>query len=118
MLAQLTDIRSLSLPIEVQLENRSPTLPVRWILNLPQGSVYTGTLSHRGTLPPGGRASVQTHAWVCEPGRVPLGGWEVIRETGDADGDVDGGATGGESGWTPRMSWIGAGGGSVEVVAA
>ncbi|EKD03504.1 hypothetical protein A1Q2_02222 [Trichosporon asahii var. asahii CBS 8904] len=73
------------------------------------GPVYTGTLSHRGTIPAGGRASVKTHAWVCEPGRVPLGGWEVIRETGDAETDGE---------WVPRMSWIGAGGGSVEVAAA
>lgn len=70
--------------------------------------MYTGALSHRGTLDPGASTSVTTHAWVCEPGRVPLGGWEVVRETGDADGE----------GWTPRMSWIGAGGGSVEVAQA
>jgi hypothetical protein len=108
-----TDIRSLVLPVTIELQNRSPHLALRWILNLPPpsetGTLYVGNLSARGTLEPGANTEVQTGVWVGEPGLVAMGGWQVERETGEHVREA----------WSPRMAWGGAWGAqSVEVLQA
>lgn len=154
----LTDSSPLLLPIDITLENRSPHLSARWLLNLPVPNtghaypphtytpgttsaitagygyggtqppppitgappLFTGALSHRGTLPPGESATVRATAWVTEPSLLALSGWEVLSETGD-HGDVDSpaadvhaakrhplaNASGGVNTdtWKPRASW-------------
>lgn len=99
------------LPFTIEVQNRSPILHARWILRLPppkagHSTLFTGELSHRGTLAPGESTKIQTAVWA-QPGLISLSGWEVERETGDIV----------EGEWRPRESWVSGGAGPVvEVV--
>ncbi|WVQ79020.1 hypothetical protein IAT38_001112 [Cryptococcus sp. DSM 104549] len=108
------------IPVTFDIQNRSPHLPVRWVLRLPTPSAapstssdpsplspprFIGTLAHRGTLPPGGSERVSKEVWVHEPSLVALDGWELAVETGEREGEDDG-----AGGWRARMSWTRVGG--------
>ncbi|WVR03860.1 hypothetical protein IAU60_000858 [Kwoniella sp. DSM 27419] len=91
--------------VTFQVKNRSPLLPVRYIINLPVPSTsstdtiysprYVGDLSVRGQISPCEIAHVETSIWLHEPCLLDLGGWEVLVEAGNP----------GDGEWVARQSW-------------
>ncbi|WRT65667.1 uncharacterized protein IL334_002612 [Kwoniella shivajii] len=95
------------LPVNFEISNSSPLLPVRWILKLPRPSTtsldntlspaqYTGLLTRKGTLKAGEKEEVIADLWIHEPCSIDLGGWELSTETGDVVDGLD---------WVVRNSW-------------
>ncbi|GAA5932301.1 hypothetical protein JCM3775_001186 [Rhodotorula graminis] len=75
----------LSLPLRLSLSNLSPSTTFTYTLSLSSpasrtgaGTILSGALTHRGTLEPLGRASVEAQLWVPRPGAFAVGAWEVV----------------------------------------
>lgn len=48
---------------------------------------YVGTLTKRGTIPPGGRIELSGKALASSPGIFEVYGWELVTEVGSEGGD-------------------------------
>lgn len=95
------------------IHNRSPILPIRFMLYLPSPSPsvpsiasepsaliparFIGNLIFRGTLKSGETHVLNSAVWVYTAGLMSLKGWKLIVETGEVGMDT--------SGWIPRKIW-------------
>ncbi|GAA5909187.1 hypothetical protein JCM8208_003405 [Rhodotorula glutinis] len=75
----------LSLPLRLSLSNLSPSTTFSYTLSLSSpssrtgaGAILSGALTHRGSLEPFRRASVQAQLWVPRPGAFAVGAWDLV----------------------------------------
>lgn len=106
-------VSACKVPVAFTIHNRSPILPVRFMLYLPSPSPsvpsiasepsaliparFIGNLIFRGTLKSGETHVLNSAVWVYTAGLMSLKGWKLIVETGEVGVDT--------SGWIPRKIW-------------
>ncbi|PVF97590.1 hypothetical protein CPB86DRAFT_785718 [Serendipita vermifera] len=119
----------LSMPVEFQVHNYSPTNPIRYLFKLPGtqpishvkyafSPTYSGQLTHRGVVQPYEHSSIKALLRVSSPGQYMLSGWRLEIDLGEAgaglstkpdsrsDGDENGDDEDAPNSWTIRRRYL------------